>query len=55
MSRENERLAEICRRLLYVARELHAMGYEQLRNVVALRDSLVKVSTRKDTEQKKVA
>jgi hypothetical protein len=31
MSRKNERLAEICRRLLYMVRELHAMGYEQLR------------------------
>jgi hypothetical protein len=31
MSRKNEELAEICRRLLHMVRELHAMGYEQLR------------------------
>jgi ADP-ribosyl-[dinitrogen reductase] hydrolase len=31
MSTRDERLAEYCRRLLYMVRELHAMGYEQLR------------------------
>ena len=31
MSRDDEKLIAICRRLLYMVRELHSMGYERLR------------------------
>ena len=31
MSRRDEKLAQNCRRLLHMVRELHTMGYEQLR------------------------